>query len=107
MYKKGLCFIKVYFFFSVFLGSNTVKVLFVLHHPLAFSSSMIGYFLATSLIYRGIGVVGGMPVFIHVMKLKDYTMIILSCVTTLVMFVALAFATKTWMVFVGKYSFSV
>ena len=82
-----------------------MKILFVLHPPLSFSSSMIGYYLAVSLLYRGIGVVGGMPILIHKMKLKDYTMTIIGCVTTLVMFSFLAFATKTWMMFVGKFSF--
>ena len=63
---------------------------------------MIGYFLAVSMAYRGIGVVLGMPIFIRVIKLNDYVMAIIGCLTTLVMFIVLAFAGKTWMMFVGK-----
>ena len=64
---------------------------------------MIGYNLAVSLLYRGIGVVVGMPVFIRYLKLSDYTMAIFGCVTTIIMFIGLAFATKLWMVFVGMF----
>ena len=46
--------------------------------------------------------VGGMPFFIHKMKLNDYTMAVIGCVTTLIMFVMLAFATRLWMMFVGR-----
>jgi len=84
----------------VFIGSTTVKILFALHRPLSFSPSMIGYFLAVSMAYRGIGVVLGMPIFIRVIELNDYVMAIIGCLTTLVMFIVLAFAGKTWMMFV-------
>ena len=66
---------------------------------------MIGYFLAVSMVYRGIGVVVGMPIFIRVIKLNDYIMAIIGCLTTLVMFVILAFARKPWVLFVGKLQF--
>lgn len=67
---------------------------------------MIGYNLAVSLLYRGIGVIVGMPIFIRYMKLSDYTMAIFGCVTTIIMFILLAFATKLWMVFAGMFIFA-
>ena len=92
--------------FLVFVGSITVKILFILHPPLSFSSSMIGYYLSISMLYKGIGVVGGMPIFIRKMKLNDYTMVIIGCFSTLAMFVSLAFATKVWIVFAGRCQFA-
>ncbi len=64
---------------------------------------MIGYFLATSMLYRGIGVLCGAPVFIRYFKLSDYTMAIISLSGTILMYIVLAFSTDAWMLFVGMY----
>ena len=62
---------------------------------------MVGYFLAAVMFYSAVGVIGGMPLFIHKLKLHDLTMVIIGCASTLVASVLLAFANKPWMVFAG------
>eukprot|EP00794_Sanderia_malayensis_P020141 gene20141-22114_t len=100
--RKNLLLLLVAFFFGlmVFVGSNTVKVLFSIHRPLSFKPSMVGYFLAVSMLYRGIGVLSCSPLFIRVLKLKDYTITIISLCGTMLMFIVLGLSTKLWMLFV-------
>ena len=91
----------IVFLFVVFTGTNDVLILFVLRHPLCFSPAMIGYFLAVSLIVKGVGVLIGMPVMTHILKLSDTTIVCAGIITNITSTVFMAFTTKTWQAFLG------
>ena len=77
-------------------------ILFVLHPPFCFTSAMIGYFLAVSLVVKGLGVLVGMPVMTRIFKLSDTTIACAGIMTNIASTIFMAFTTNTWQAFLGK-----
>jgi PCFT/HCP family folate transporter-like MFS transporter 1/3 len=88
--------------FLVFSGTNDVLILFVLGRPFCFSSAMIGYLLAVSLVVKGVGVLVGMPIMTRIFKLSDTTIACAGIITNIASTIFMAFTTKTWQPFLGK-----
>ena len=86
----------------MFVGTINVSVLYVLHEPLKFSSSWIGYYLATQMIIKAVGNLVGMPVFTKILKLTDYTMIVIGTFSMMLMYLITGFAKTKWLLFLGK-----
>ncbi|CAB3983511.1 solute carrier family 46 member 3-like [Paramuricea clavata] len=85
----------------IFTGTDDVLILFVLHRPFCFSSSMIGYFLAVFLVVKGVGVLIGMPVMTRILKLSDTTIVCAGIITNIASTVFMAFTTNTWQAFLA------
>ncbi len=63
---------------------------------------MIGYFLAVSLVVKGVGVLLGMPIMTRVFKLSDTTIVCAGIITNITSTVFMAFTTNAWQAFLGK-----
>jgi predicted MFS family arabinose efflux permease len=63
---------------------------------------MIGYFLAVSLVVKGVGVLIGMPVMTRILKLSDTTIVCAGIITNIASTVFMAFTTNTWQAFLGE-----
>ena len=90
----------------VFTGTNDVIVLFVLHHPFCFTSSMIGYLLAVSFITKSVGVFIGLPIMSNILNLSDSVITSSGILTNIASTVFLAFTRNKWQTFVGKFQTS-
>lgn len=78
-------------------------ILFVLHRPLCFSSKLIGYFLAVSLVVKGTGVLVGIPIMTRLLKLSDATIVCAGIVTNILSTVFMAFSVRPWQAFLGMF----
>jgi predicted MFS family arabinose efflux permease len=63
---------------------------------------MIGYFLAVSLVVKGVGVLIGMPVMTRILKLSDTTIVCAGIITNIASTVFMAFTANTWQAFLGE-----
>lgn len=91
------------FIFSVFGGFSDITVLYSKHSPLNFSPSLIGYFLAEYLFFKGVGIVLGIPLMTKILKWSDFTIAIIGAVISIGFYLFLGLASTKWMMFVGKY----
>ena len=83
------------------LGLGGVTALFVMRSPLCFGPKLVGYFLAYRMFVSG---VGG-PIGVKVLR-KFFSEMVTSGISILSQIgemLILAFATRTWLVFVGEY----
>ena len=89
-----------------FAGFGDVSVLYSKLSPRNFSPSLIGYFLATTLFFKGIGVVVGLPILTKIFKMSDYSIAIVGMLSSMAASIYLGFATTKWMMFIGMYVFN-
>ncbi|XP_057313269.1 proton-coupled folate transporter-like isoform X2 [Hydractinia symbiolongicarpus] len=84
-----------------FVAVNSVSILFMLHQPLNFAPSAIGYFLAG---LNGVKFIGALLVnfiLIHRYKWTDYSVILLASVMYCGFALSMGLANKYWHVYVG------
>ena len=84
------------------MGLEGVTNLFVMRSPLCFGPKLIGYFLAYRMFFDGLG--GAVGVKLLGKFFSELTTCKISVVSQIGEMVFLAFATRTWLVFVGEYN---
>ena len=65
---------------------------------------MIGYFLAVSLVVKGVGTILGMPVMTRVFAFSDTTIACAGILTNIASTVFMAFTKNRWQAFLGNES---
>ena len=84
------------------MGLEGVTNLFVMRSPLCFGPKLVGYFLAYRMFFDGLG--GAVGVKLLGKFFSELTTCKISVVSQIGEMVFLAFATRTWLVFVGEYN---
>lgn len=82
---------------------NSVSVLYMLHPPLNFSPSYIGYFFGEMNALKALGAWGINFLVMKKLQDRDSTLIFISCICYSLMAVSLTFATELWHIFLGEY----
>ena len=82
-------------------GLGGVTALFVMRSPLCFSPKLVGYFLAYRMFISGVG--GAIGVKLLRKCFNEMVTSGISIVCQIAEMVLLAFATRTWLIFVGKW----
>ena len=82
-------------------GFTAVIVLFLLHHPLVWTPTLIGIYLAASEFIHGVVLVIVLPLLLTA-RIHDEVIVSVSIFMTICMNIALAFVGQTWQVFIGK-----
>ena len=95
--------ILVFFVVEVnFMGILDVVILFALRHPLCWSMNIIGYFLALKVFLNGLASLFILPI-LSALLVSDAVIIMVGLVCGALSLVLMGFATKTWIMFLGKY----
>ena len=89
--------------FSVFGGFGDITVLYSKHSPLNFTPTMIGYFSAEFLFFKGVGVVLGIPLMAKIFKWSDFSIAIVGAFIAIGFYLFIGLASSRWMMFVGRY----
>ena len=84
------------------MGLEGVTNLFIMRSPLCFGPKLVGYFLAYRMFFDGLG--GAVGVKLLGRFFSELTTCKISVVSQIGEMVFLAFATRTWLVFVGEYN---
>ena len=84
------------------MGLEGVTNLFIMRSPLCFGPKLVGYFLAYRMFFDGLG--GAVGVKLLGKFFSELTTCKISVVSQIGEMVFLAFATRTWLVFVGEYN---
>lgn len=81
-------------------GVTGIKTLYVIKSPLCFSPSLVGYFLAYTLLTPGLGAAVGVKLFRTFFSEKIIGGI--GVVSQMIGLASLAFSNRTWLVFLGE-----
>lgn len=81
-------------------GVAGVKTLFIIKSPLCFSPTLVGYFLAYTLLIPGLGATVGVKLFRTFFSEKITGGI--GVVSQIIGMASLAFSNRTWLVFLGE-----
>ena len=90
------------YLFTVFTGINSITVFYVLHQPLNFRPSQIGYLFTEVNAMKFIGASLVNFILIHKMKWNDYSIIMMASLMYGGFTLSLALAQKEWHIYLGK-----
>ena len=104
-FGSKILFIHLFSLFSVFVSYNSVMVFYLLHEPLNFAPTQIGYFLAEAMCLKFIGSMIIDYVLVYRLHVKDYFLIIFSFFTFGGLFLSIGLSRKEWQIYSCKSSY--
>jgi len=99
---RYLYYNSLHFFLTGFGGYSAINVLYVLHAPLSFSSSFIGYLSAEvdGLIFLSALLLD--YIFLHKLGWSDVKVLVIFCTSMIGFLISTALSDEVWKVFIGK-----